>query len=203
MPVNAPVTDSCLDQTFRNARTRNGWIARDVPETLIRATYDLLRLGPTSMNTCPARFLFLKTEAAKQRLLPHMNEGNRAKTASAPWVAVIAWDWRFHDRLPQLAPHRGPDGGRIFEDEAKRLDAGFRNGTLQAAYMMIAARMMGLDCGPMSGFNKEGVEQEFFRPDPEMKEWRANFVCNIGYGDDTGLKPRGPRLAFNEACKIL
>lgn len=202
MPLNAPVSDACLDQVFRNARTRNGWIGRDVPETLIRAAYDLMRLGPTSMNCCPARFLFLGSEAAKQRLAPHMNEGNRAKTVAAPWVAIIAWDWRFHDRLGQLWPHK-PEAGKAFEPEQKRLEHGFRNGTLQAAYLMIAARMMGLDCGPMSGFDKEGVETEFFRADDQMKHWRANFVCNIGYGDDTNLFPRNPRLSFNEACRIL
>ena len=202
MPLNAPVSDSCLDQVFRNARTRNGWMERDVPDVLIRATYDLTRLGPTSANCSPARFLFLKSAAAKQRLIPHMSEGNKAKTLAAPWVAIVAWDWRFHEKIPDLFPHR-PEMQANFEPEPKRLEHGFRNGTLQAAYMMIAARMMGLDCGPMSGFNAAGVEEEFFRNDETMRDWRVNFVCNIGYGDDTGLKPRLPRLSFHEACRVL
>ncbi len=202
MPVNAPVADACLDQVFRNARTRNGWIGRDVPETLIRAAYDLMRLGPTSANQCPARFLFLKSEAAKQRLAPHMNEGNRAKTLAAPWVAIIAWDYLFHEKLPQLFPHR-PQMQDVFAPDAARSEHGFRNGTLQAAYFIIAARMMGLDCGPMSGFDKDGVEGEFFGRDERMRHWRVNFICNLGYGDDANLHPRLPRLSFQEACAIL
>lgn len=202
MPVNDPVAGACLDQAFRNARTRNGWLNQDVPETLIRATYDLLRLGPTSANCNPARFLFLNSAGAKERLAPHMSEGNRAKTLAAPWVAIVAWDWRFLEKIPQLYPHK-PHMQKSFEPEAKRLEHGFRNGTLQAGYMIVAARMMGLDCGPMSGFDKDGVEQEFFRDDETMRDWRVNFICNIGYGDDSGLRPRSPRLSFHEACRIL
>jgi len=202
MPVNVPVAGACLDQAFRNARTRNGWLPHDVPEALIRATYDLLRLGPTSMNTSPARFLFLRTEEAKQRLAPHMSESNRAKTLAAPWVAIVAWDGRFPDKMPYLAPQR-TNAWEIFAKESVRFETGFRNGTLQAAYMIVAARMMGLDCGPMSGFNKDGVEQEFFRSDPDMAEWRVNFVCNLGYGDDAKLRSRAARLPFDEACRIL
>ncbi len=202
MPVNAPVSDACLEQTFRSARTRNGWIERDVPETLVRASYDLLRLGPTSANCCPARFVFLHTEAAKNRLAPFLTEGNRAKTLASPWVAIVAWDWNFHEKIPELFPHN-PGAKDWFEAEPARQEHGFRNGSLQGAYLIVAARMMGLDCGPMSGFDKAGVEEEFFQGDDRMKDWKVNFLCNIGYGDDTKLKPRNPRLSFQDACAIL
>lgn len=202
MPVNKPISDSCMNQTFRDARTRNGWLEENVPETLIRATYDLLKLGPTSANQCPARFLWLHSDEAKQRLKPHLIPGNQDKTMAAPWVVLIAWDWKFHEKIPQLFPHN-PEAKDWFEDEDARFDHGFRNGTLQGAYLIMAARMMGLDCGPMSGFDKKGVEKEFFADDPEMKHWRANFLCSLGYGDDTNLFPRSPRLSFEEAGKIL
>lgn len=202
MPVNDPLPDACLDQTFRNARTRHGWLDQDVPETLIRASYDLMRLGPTSANQCPGRFLFLGSKKAKERLAPHMSSANRDKTVAAPWVAIVAWDWEFHRKLPQLFPHN-PDAQTWFEKDEARQEHGFRNGSLQGAYLIVAARMMGLDCGPMSGFDPAGVQAEFFEGDPKMKDWRVNFIVNIGYGDDAKLHPRGPRLSFEEACKIL
>jgi len=203
MPVNNPLPDACLDQTFRNARTRNGWLDQDVPETLIRATYDLLKLGPTSANNSPGRFLWLKKGGeARERLIPHLMEGNQAKTKDAPWTVIVAWDWNFHEKIPQLFPHN-PGAKDWFAAEESRLDNGVRNGTLQGAYLIIAARMMGLDCGPMSGFDKTGVEKEFFEGDEQMKDWKVNFVCNLGYGDDTNLFERSPRLSFEEAGKIL
>lgn len=202
MPVNKPVTDACMNQAFRDARTRNGWMDEEVPETLIRAAYDLMKLGPTSANQCPARFLWLRSDEAKQRLKPHLIEGNRDKTMAAPWVALIAWDWNFHEKIPHLFPHN-PEAREWFADPEAREDNGFRNGSLQGAYLIIAARMMGLDCGPMSGFDKAGVEEEFFKNDPDMKDWRINFICSLGYGDDTDLFPRSPRLSFEEAGKIL
>lgn len=202
MPVNKPLSDSCLNQTFRDARTRNGWLDEDVPETLIRATYDLLKLGPTSANQCPARFLWLRSKEAKERLKPHLIEPNQDKTVDAPWTVIVAWDWNFHEKIPQLFPHN-PEAKEWFEDEDARFDNGFRNSSLQGAYLIIAARMMGLDCGPMSGFDKDAVNKEFFANDPDMKDWRVNFICNLGYGDDTKLFERSPRFSFEEAGKIL
>ncbi len=195
--------DHALDLIFREARTYNAWTDASVPETLIRHVYDLARLGPTSANNSPARFVFIGSEAGKKRLEPFLSEGNRAKTMSAPWVAIIAWDYRFHEKLPQLFPHN-PGAKDWFEGDAARVDAGERNGTLQGAYLMLAARALGLDCGPMSGFDKAGVTQEFFEKEGgEMAHWRADFLCSIGHGSTENLFPRSPRLSFEEACRVL
>jgi 3-hydroxypropanoate dehydrogenase len=197
------ISADAQDQIFREARTRNGWHDSDVPEALIREVYDLMKWGPTSANNSPARFLWLKSEDAKKRLEPLLGEGNRPKTMGAPWTVICAWDWNFHEKIPELFPHN-PGAKEWFADEKSRFDNGFRNGTLQAAYLMIAARALGLDCGPMSGFDMDGVNREFFESaEGEMKHWRTNFICNIGHGNDDNLFPRSPRLDFETACRVI
>lgn len=196
-----PVNDHALDVIFRDARSQNGFLEKDVPEVLIRAVYDLTKMGPTSANCSPARFVFVHTPAGKERLLPLMSEGNREKTAQAPWTVIMAHDLGFQEKMPKLFPHN-PGAKDWFNHN--RDETAVRNGTLQTAYFLIAARAIGLDCGPMSGFDMAGVNREFFESDEgEMKHWRANWICNLGYGDKTKIFPRSPRLEFDEACRIL
>lgn len=192
-------SDDMQGLIFREARSQNRWLARGVPDALLRELYDLMKWGPTSMNTSPMRVLFLRTHEAKERLVPALAPGNVDKVCSAPVVAVIAYDTAFHDTLPVLFPHR-PDAGDMFKNNAGLSQAtAFRNGTLQGAYLMIAARMLGLDCGPMSGFDEELVNTAFF-PGSSLK---VNFLCGLGYGDPSGLFPRHPKLRFDEACGML
>ncbi|MEO1964019.1 malonic semialdehyde reductase [Hyphomonas sp.] len=196
-----PVNDHALDVIFRDARSYNGWREEDVPEVLIRAVYDLAKLGPTSANNSPARFVFVSSEEGKARLVPLMSEGNREKTKNAPWTVIIAYDMEFHEKIPQLFPH-APEAKDWFHHIKE--ETAFRNGTLQGAYLMLAARSLGLDCGPMSGFDADAVNKEFFESqDGEMKNWKANFICNIGHGDRTTIFDRSPRLSFDEACRVL
>ena len=198
--MSDPVNDYALDTIFRTARTRNSWEEKSVPETLIRATYDLTKMGATSANCSPARFIFLKSEAAKERLKPHLMVDNVEKTMTAPWTVIIANDMNFHEKIPQLFPHN-PEAKDWFADDTVRTETAIRNATLQGAYLMLAARSLGLDCGAMSGFSVDGVYDEFLK---DMDgEWRPNFLCNIGYGNDKDLFPRSPRLSFEEACLIL
>ena len=193
-----PLAEGAFDQLFRTARTRNGWSPRPVPEVLLRQLYDLTKWGPTSANVSPGRWLFLSTEAAKARLAPHLSSSNRPKALAAPVVAIVAYDTAFAEKIPVLFPHN-PGARSWFEDPAMAAETAFRNGSLQGAYMIIAARALGLDCGPMSGFDRDGVDREFFAD----STWRTNFLCNLGYGSDEGLFERLPRLAFEEACRVL
>lgn len=196
-----PVNDHALDVIFRDARTQNGYLDQSVPEVLVRAVYDLAKMGPTSANCSPARFVFVTTPEGKERLLPHMSGGNKDKTKAAPWTVIIAHDMRFAEKVPKLFPHQ-PDAKNWFDNNTE--ETAFRNGTLQAAYLMIAARALGLDCGPMSGFDMAGVNREFFETQPgEEQHWKANFICNLGHGDKSKIMPRLPRLEFDEACRIL
>jgi 3-hydroxypropanoate dehydrogenase len=192
------INDEALDIIFRNARTQNKWLDKPVSHTMLMAIYDLMRWGPTSANNSPARIVFITTPEAKERLKPHLSEGNRAKTMSAPVTAIIGYDTDFHEHLPRLFPHN-QDAKNWFKDDVLRETTAFRNGTLQGAYFIIAARAVGLDCGPMSGFSNAGVDKEFFAG----TNIKSNFICSLGYGDSSGLFPRSPRLAFDEACKIL
>ncbi|CAN7305688.1 malonic semialdehyde reductase [Pseudorhodoferax sp. LjRoot39] len=187
-----------LDQIFLSARTANGFTDRPVPPELLREVYDLARLGPTSMNTQPTRYVFLTTPAARERLRPALSAGNLDKTMAAPVTAIVATDTRFFEFMPQVW-HR--EGAReMFEGNAALAQAtATRNGTLGGAYFMIAARALGLDCGPMSGFDIAKVNAEFF-PDGR---WQANFLINLGYGDDSKLFPRNARLGFEQACQVL
>jgi nitroreductase len=192
------LSDHALDIVFRNARTRNGWRERPVSMALKQAVYDLTKYGPTSANCSPARFYFIESAEAKARLLTHVADGNKKKVQAAPVCVIIGHDMKFYDLLPKLFPHT--DARSWFTgNDALIEDTAFRNGTLQGAYLMIAARALGLDCGPMSGFDKAGVDREFFAG----TSIRSNFLCNIGYGTDENVFPRSPRLDFDEACKVL
>ena len=188
-----------LATLFLDARTHGKWTDRDVDDALLARVWDLARMGPTSANCSPLRIVFVRSPEAKARLKPALLEGNVAKTMKAPVTAIFAHDSRFFEHLPRLFPHT--DARAWFDgpgkEEVARVTA-FRNGTLQAAYFILAARALGLDCGPMSGFDNAAVDREFF-PDGSYK---SNFLCSLGYGDPAGLHPRGPRFAFDEACRI-
>ena len=191
---------AALDLLFLQARTQNGWLPTPVSDDQLRRLYDIMKMGPTSTNSCPARILFLRTPAAKARLLPALSPGNVDKTRQAPVTAIIGYDTRFHEWLPRkLFPHR-PDMAETYaKNSALTETVAFRNGTLQGAYFMMAARAVGLDVGGMSGFDNAKVDAEFF-PDGRVK---SNFLCNIGHGDPAKVLPRLPRLDFEEACELL
>jgi 3-hydroxypropanoate dehydrogenase len=190
--------DASLDQLFRNARTRGAWQDKNIPDSLLHELVDLVKLGPTSGNCSPARLLFVKSPEAKERLKPYLSDGNRDKTMKAPVCTIIGYDLDFYEHLPKLFPHT--DAKSWFEGKPKKIaDTAFRNGSLQGAYLILAARALGLDCGPMSGFDNDGVDKEFFAG----TNIRSNFLCNLGYGDDSALRPRSPRFAFDEMARIL
>jgi 3-hydroxypropanoate dehydrogenase len=187
------------DIIFREARTYSQWLDKDVPDDTIRRIFDLMKFGPTSANSCPARFKFVRTQEAKKRLGSLMDEGNREKTMKAPVTAIIAYDLKFYEHLGKLFPHE-PTARSWFEGKPEAIKAtAFRNGSLQGAYFMIAARALGLDCGPMSGFNAKGVKEEFFKGE----EVEVNFICNLAYADHSKIFPRNPRFTFDEVCEIL
>ena len=196
--MTGKVASSCLDQLFREARTHNAWLDKAVPDALLHAIVDLLKLGPTSANCSPARFLFVKSREAKERLKPHLSEGNRDKTMKAPVCAIIGYDLDFYLHLPKLFPHT--DAKSWFEGKKEKIaETAFRNGTLQGAYLIMAARALGLDCGPMSGFDNQGVDREFFAG----TNVKSNFLCSLGYGDASVLFPRSPRFNFDEMARII
>jgi 3-hydroxypropanoate dehydrogenase len=193
------MSDQDLDLLFREPRSQNAWTNEPVSETLLRAVYDLAKMGPTSANSSPGRFVLLVSAAAKERLRPHLSPNNVQKVITAPVCVIFAHDLEFYEKLPKLFPHN-PAFKEIFAGNRQLADiTAFRNGTLQGAYFILAARALGLDCGPMSGFNNEAVDKEFF---PEGK-FKSNFICSIGHGDPKGVFARSPRLAFEEACRIL
>lgn len=190
-----------MDLIFCEARTQNGWLAKPVSDEQLRELYELMKWAPTSMNTEPARILFLRGREAKERLRPALSPGNVDKTMAAPVTAIIAYDSAFYEMLPKLFPHNR-NARAIFAGEEKRAHTeltAFRNGTLQGGYFIVAARAIGLDCGPMSGFDNAKVDAEFFGG----TAIKSNFLCNLGYGDPSKVLPRNPRLAFDEACKVL
>ena len=189
--------EKALDIIFRNARTYNGWLDKDVTDAQLKQIFDLLKFGPTSANCSPMRIKFLKTDEAKAKLKPHLMEGNVDKTMGAPAIAVMANDLEFYEKLPKLFPHTDARSWFVGNDELIKSTA-FRNGTLQGAYLIIAARAIGLDCGPMLGFDTEGVKNEFFKDE----NVEVNFLCNIGYGDESAIFHKLPRLSFDEACRI-
>jgi 3-hydroxypropanoate dehydrogenase len=197
-PSGAPTLEArVLDQLFRSARTHNKWQDRPVPDGTLQELYDLLKWGPTSANSMPARFVFLRTPEGKAKLKPALSAGNTEKTMSAPVVAIVAHDLKFYDRLPYLFPHA--DARSWFAGSERLAETtAFRNGTLQGAYLLIAARSLGLDTGPMSGFDNAKVDEAFFAG----TDWRSNFLVNLGYGDPSGLFDRSPRLSFDEACRL-
>ncbi|MEY4879289.1 MAG: hypothetical protein RJB62_758 [Pseudomonadota bacterium] len=194
------INDEALDLVFRRARTFRKFRPDPVTPQMLMAVYDLLRLGPTSGNCCPARVLFVVSPEAKERLKPHLDKGNVEQTMDAPATAIIAHDLAFYDQLPKLRPTRPQARENMMKQSAAAIaEVAFRNGTLQGAYLMLAARAIGLDCGPMSGFDNDGVDGEFFAG----TTWRSNFLCNLGYGEEPDMRPRAPRLSFDEACKIV
>ncbi len=192
------LSEATLDQLFRNARTLNAWLPKEVSDEQLHQLYDLAKFGPTSANSSPMRVVFVKSPEAKAKLAPLMSDGNRAKTLEAPVTAIIGTDHEFYEQLPRLFPHA--DARSWFVGNQPLIDTtAFRNATLQGAYVLMAARALGLDCGPMSGFDNAGVDAAFFAG----TAIKSNFVISLGYGDTSrNLFPRSPRLAFDEACKI-
>jgi 3-hydroxypropanoate dehydrogenase len=189
---------TALDCIFRSARTHRNWTARPVTDETLRAMYELMKWGPTSSNCSPARIAFVRSPEAKERLRPALDAGNVAQTMAAPATAIIAYDLEFYDKLPLLVPHRDARSAFVGKPELVRTTA-YQNGTLQGAYLIIAARALGLDCGPMGGFDNAKVDATFF-PEGKLK---SNFLCNLGYGDPAKLHVRAPRLAFDDACRIV
>jgi 3-hydroxypropanoate dehydrogenase len=196
--TKSPISPEAIDQLFREARTHSTWLPEPVPVELLRKAYELARLGPTSANASPARFVFLTTPGAKALLKPALAPGNVDKTMAAPVTVIIAWDTEFHEHLPRLFPQF--DMRAYFVgNHALINETAFRNSSLQAAYFILAARALGLDCGPMSGFDADKLNAAFF---PDGK-WKVNLICNLGYGDPNKLHPRNPRLNFEEATVVL
>jgi 3-hydroxypropanoate dehydrogenase len=195
MPI---LSEEDLGLIFRNARTHTAWLHLPVEDDLLRAVYDLAKLGPTSANMSPMRVVFVKSKAAKEKLKPALAEANVAKTMAAPVTAIVAMDLHFFDKLPELFPH--VDAKAWFKDLPENVleVLALRNSSLQGGYLIMAARALGLDCGPMSGFDNAKVDAAFFAG----TTIKSNFICNIGYGDNSKLHPRHPRLKFDEACRI-
>jgi len=189
---------AALDTLFRNARTHNGWLDKPVTDAQLQEIYDLLKWAPTSANCSPARIVFVKSAEGKEKLSPCMAPGNVDKTKAAPVTAIIGMDTAFYEKLPQLFPHA--DAKSWFVGNQPMIDAtAFRNSSLQGAYFIVAARAIGLDCGPMSGFDADKVNAVFFAG----TSVKVNFICNLGYGDPAKLYGRSPRLSFDEACKVV
>jgi len=188
---------AALDQLFRNARSRNAWKEEALPESTWRDLYEVMKFGPTTANTNPARFVFVTTPEGKARIAPFLSDANRAKSVAAPAIAIVAYDLDFAEKIPQLFP-QNPGAKAWFADPVMAQTTAFRSGTLQGAYLIVAARAMGLDAGPMSGFDNAGVDQEFFAG----TNIRSNFICTLGHGVDESF-PRLPRLPFDEACRIV
>ena len=189
---------TALEQLFTNARTHNGWQEKPVTDSLLEELHDLMKWGPTSANCWPLRTVFVKSPEAKARLIPLLMDGNRAKTAAAPVTALLGMDTAFYDELPRLFPHTDAKSWFVGNDALISATA-FRNSSLQGAYFMLAARALGLDCGPMSGFDAAGVDAEFFA----NTQIKTNFICSLGYGDEAQLFPRSPRPSFAEVCSII
>nr|WP_296747761.1 malonic semialdehyde reductase [Thioalkalivibrio sp.] len=195
--MSESIDAQCLDQLFFDARTHNEWQDRPVSDELLRELFDVLRWAPTSANCSPARIVFAKSPEAKAKLLPALIEGNVEKTRTAPVTAVIGHDLEFHEHLPKLFPHT--DARSWFVGNQSLIEAtAFRNGSLQGAYLILAARALGLDCGPMSGFDADQVNEAFFAG----TSTRVNFLCNLGYGRPEALFPRSPRFEFEDVCRV-
>lgn len=190
--------EKALDVLFRRAQSHNGWLDQPVSDAELRELYELMKWGPTSANCSPMRLVFVRTPAGKERVRPALSPNNIEKTLTAPVVVVVAYDSRFYQFLPQLFPRNPAVAERFASDPALAAGTAFRNGTLQGGYLLLAARALGLDCGPMSGFDNGKIDAEFF-PDGRFK---SNFLCGLGHGDPAKLLARGPRLAFEEACTL-
>jgi 3-hydroxypropanoate dehydrogenase len=207
------LSEEGLNLLFREARTHNGWLDQPVGDETLKQLHEVLKWAPTSANGSPGRFLFLRSQAAKERLRPALAPGNVEKTMAAPVTVIIAYDLKFYEKLPRLFPHN-PNMASSFAANPQLVETtARRNSSLQGAYLIIAARALGLDCGPMSGFDNAKVDEEFFALGKECPggdqeffpegHWKSNFLCNLGYGDPSKLFPRSPRLDFEEACKLL
>lgn len=205
--------EGALDQLFRAARTHGAWLARPVTDDVLRRIYDLMKWGPTSANASPARFVFIRSREAKERLRPSLAPGNVEKTMSAPVTVIVAYDLLFYEKLSKLFPHNTAMRAMFAANPQLVEVTAKRNSSLQGAYLMVAARALGLDCGPMSGFDNAKVDHEFFGAGKECSgceqeffpagHVKSNFLCNLGYGDASKLYPRAPRLDFDEACTLL
>ena len=196
--MSAILADAALDQLFRTARTQNAFQDRPVEDSQLHALYELLKWGPTAANSTPARFVFVKSAEAKQKLAPALSEGNRAKTLAAPVTVIVGFDLDFHEKLPYLFPHT--DAKAWFDGPREnRFKPALRNASLQAAYLIIAARALGLDAGPMTGFNAAKVDEAFFAG----TAIKSDILVNLGHGDPASIFPRSPRLGFDEAARIL
>jgi 3-hydroxypropanoate dehydrogenase len=207
------LTDEALDQLFRAARTHTVWLDKPVTDDVLKQLYDTMKWGPTSANSSPARFVFLRSRESKERLRPYLAPGNVEKTMAAPVTVIVAYDLRFYEKLTKLFPH-SPGMAKLFAENPQLVEAtAQRNSSLEGAYMIIAARALGLDCGPMSGFDNARLDEEFFSAGKECEgceqeffpagHVKSNFLCNLGYGDASKLYPRAPRLEFREACTLL
>lgn len=193
------LTEDCKDHLFRLARTHNHFQSRPITPALLQELHELTGLGPTSANCSPQRIVYVTSAAARERLVAVLNPGNVAKVNSAPVTAILAWDTRFFEHAPRLFPHNPQAYDAFANDAAQAHTTAFRNASLQGGYFILAARTLGLACGPLSGFNEEKLNATFF-PD---RRFRVNFLCNLGYGDERGLFPRLPRLAFEDVCQVL
>jgi 3-hydroxypropanoate dehydrogenase len=196
--MKKPLDNAGLDTLFREARSYNRWTEDRVPEAKLRELYELLKLGPTSANCSPARFVFVSSAAAKQKLLECVSEGNHVKVQQAPVTVIVGMDEKFYEKVPYLFPHK-PELANLFKDPATGKVQLMRNATLQGAYLILAARALGLDTGPMSGFSNEKVDAAFFAG----TSVKSNFLCALGVGTTEALFPRGPRLSFEEACRLM
>jgi 3-hydroxypropanoate dehydrogenase len=196
--VSERLDDLALDRLFRTARTRNAWTDRPVTEQQVRELYDLLKFGPTSSNCCPARFVWIRSADGKQKLAALASPGNSPKILAAPVTVIVGYDLDFAEQMPKLFPARGKQMQEYFSDPLVAQTTAFRNSSLQGAYLIIAARALGLDCGPMSGFDNDAVDSEFFGG----SRIKSNFICSIGYGSDQNLFPRNPRLSFEESGRL-
>lgn len=196
--MSDPLSDLALDRLFRTARTRNGWTDRPVTEAQLHELYDLLKFGPTSANCCPARFVWVRSAEGKEKLAALAQPTNAPKIRAAPVTVIVGFDLGFAEHLPTLFPARGEQMRGYFADPQVAEPTAFRNGSLQGAYLILAARALGLDCGPMSGFDNAAVDREFFA----NTNVKSNFICSIGYGSDENLFPRNPRLTFEQAGRL-
>jgi 3-hydroxypropanoate dehydrogenase len=195
--LKKPLDDTALDTLFREARSYNRWTADTLPETKLRALYDLLKMGPTSANCCPARFVFVASKEGKEKLAKCVSEANVVKVQQAPVTAIIAMDEKFYEKVPYLFPHK-PEIAEVFKDPNLGNATMMRNATLQGAYLILAARSLGLDTGPMSGFSNDKVDEAFLA----RTSYKSNFLCALGVGTTEMLFPRSPRLSFEEACRL-
>ena len=211
--MTTPLSEDALDTLFRKARTHSAWLDKPVTDETIRRIYDLMKWGPTSANSCPARFFFIRTKEAKERLKRALSPGNVEKTMAAPATVIVAYDLKFYERLPKLFPHN-PAMRDLFEKNPQLVEStARRNSSLQGGYLILAARALGLDCGPMSGFDNSVLDEEFFGAGKQCEggdqeffsegQLKSNFLCNLGYGEAAKIHPRGPRLSFEEACRLL